>query len=395
MRLFGALKLAALISIYVTALQSQTVTYRVVPVTSPYNPPGYVVGHNIARFGWIPMTDTLRGRPSLALLWRWGRTEPLTLLGGDCGTAVGINDYGHIVGAACVPGETATHAYFYKDKRAFDLGSLGGSSAAAAAVNLSDEIAGTFQPDDGSVHGFFWQRKHWVDIGSLGGIATYPYAINNSGLVTGQSDVSTTADPVYGIPPFHGFVWTAGTLTDIGAIFDSKFNYLMAINNAGVAVGSADLAGDSAAHAISWKDGVVQDLSPDGDVSAGATAINSFGQVVGIWGSVDPDPTAGPPAFVTLCPCYATLWQNGEEIILNGLVPPEWSLFIATAINDKGEILAIAQLNGGSFQSVILQPKVSSTISTARYIPAREKSAGYTGPRAFRRNQRGAFEPIW
>lgn len=391
-----ALALATVTAILVTALNAQTVSYRVTPATSPYNPPGYLVGHKINRLGWIPMTDLLSGRPDQPLLWRWGRTEPLTLLGGNCGTAVGINDYGHIVGAACLPGETAPHAYFYKDKRAFDLGTFGGVQAAASAVNLSDQIAGTYQLNDGTVHGFFWQRKHWVDVGNLGGSFTDIYGINNSGVVTGQSDISNVPDPVYGIPPFHGFVWSAGTLTDVGSIFGSNFNYVFGINDAGVAAGSADLAGDVGAHTILWNNGTVQDLSPDGNISAGATSINNLGQVVGIWGSVDPDPSFGPPAYVTLCPCYATLWQNGQEIFLNGLVPPEWNLLLASAINDKGEILAIAQLSGGRFQTVILHPIPSATQNpAARVIPSRERPADYAGPRAFRRKPTGGFEPIW
>jgi probable HAF family extracellular repeat protein len=391
-----ALKLTIVTAILLTSLKAQTASYRVGPATSPYNPPGYLVGHKINKFGWIPMTDLLSGRPDQPLLWRWGRTEPLTLLGGDCGTAVGINDYGQIVGAACLPGETSPHAYFYKDKKAVDLGTFGGVNSAASAVNLSDQIAGTYQLNDGAIHGFSWQRKHWVDIGSLGGSFTYPYGINNSGVVTGQSDISNVPDPVYGIPPFHGFVWSAGTLTDIGSIFGSNFNYVYGINEAGVAVGSADLAGDVGAHTILWNNGTVQDLSPDGNISAGATSINNLGQVVGIWGSVDTDPADGPPSTVTLCPCYATLWQNGQEIFLNGLVSPEWSLLLALAIDDKGEILAIAQLNGGNFQTVVLHPILSSTQNAAaRAIPSRERSAGYAGPRAFRRKQNGGFEPIW
>jgi probable HAF family extracellular repeat protein len=334
------LKVTAVIAILLSALEAQTVSYRVKVVTSPFNPPGYVVGHQMDRLGWMPLTDYLSGRPSQALLWRWGRTEPLTLLGGNCGTANGINDYGHIVGSACLPSQIVPHAYLYKNKTAIDLGTFGGIGADGNAVNLSDQIAGIYQLNDGTIRGFFWQRKHWVDLGSLGGSFIYTYGINNSGVVTGQSDISNVPDPVYGIPHFHGFVWSSGTLTDIGSIFGSDFNYVFAINNAGVAVGSADLAGDVGAHTILWNNGTVQDLSPDGNISAGATSINNLGQAVGIWGSVETDLAYGPPVYVTLCPCYAVLWQNGQEIFLNNAVPAGWNLLLASAIDDKGAILA-------------------------------------------------------
>jgi hypothetical protein len=57
------LKLATVTAILLTTLQAQNVSYRVVPATSPYNPPGYVVGHKINKLGWIPLTDSSSGRP--------------------------------------------------------------------------------------------------------------------------------------------------------------------------------------------------------------------------------------------------------------------------------------------------------------------------------------------
>jgi hypothetical protein len=93
-----------------------------------------------------------------------------------------------------------------------------------------------------------------------------------------------------------------------------------------------------------------------------------------------------------LCPCYAVLWQNGQEIFLNALVPPEWNLLIALAINDKGEIVAEGQLNGGpSIQTVVLKPipseKHFAVISATRPI--------YTGPRALRRDGKGGVVKLW
>src|SRR6202051_5391235 len=126
--------------------------------------------------------------------------------------------------------------------------------------------------------------------------------MKNSGTVVGQSDISNTPDPVYNIPPFHGFVWSAGSLTDLGPIFGSNFNYVFAINDIGTAAGSADLAGDTGAHTILWKNGAVQELSPDGNIRAGAVSINNMGQAVGIWGLVDAGPRPCPPGFGTFWP---------------------------------------------------------------------------------------------
>jgi uncharacterized membrane protein len=287
-------------------------------------------------------------------------------------------------------------AYLYRNGTTLDLGKLGGVAASGTQVNLRDQIAGDYTRANGTSRAFFWQSSKRVDLGSLGGSFIYSYGMNSSGTVSGQSDTSNTPDPMYGIPPFHGFVWSAGKLTDVGPIFGSHFNYVFGINDAGVAAGSADLAGDTAAHAILWDKGTVQDLSPDGNISAGAVGINNLGQVVGSWGSVDPNPADGPPVNVLLCPCYAVLWQNEQEIFLNSAVPSEWNLLLALAINDKGEILARGQLNGGQLETVLLRPISAKNQDRAESLTLQtEKRPVYSGPRALHRTENGRFLEIW
>jgi hypothetical protein len=220
--------------------------------------------------------------------------------------------------------------------------------------------------------------------------------MNSFDTVTGQSDISKIPDPIYNIPHFHGFVWSRRALRDVGSIFGSDFNFLAAINEAGVAVGSADLAGDTGAHAILWNHGTVQDLSPDGNISAYAIDINNVGQVVGSWGSVDPDPADGPPVDSILCPCFAVLWQNGQEIFLNDTVPPGWDLWLGLAINDGGEIVARGQFNGGPLSTVLLKPITFADQSEAPdATPPTIRQAAHTGPRALRRNPKVGFQEIW
>jgi hypothetical protein len=182
----------------------------------------------------------------------------------------------------------------------------------------------------------------------------------------------------------------------VGSIFGSDFNYLFGINEAGISAGSADLAGDTGSHAILWNHGIVQDLSPDGNISAGAIDINNIGQVVGSWGSVDPDPADGPPVNSVLCPCFAVLWQNGQEIFLNSTVPPGWNLWLALAINDTGEILARGQFNGGPLSTVLLKPVTLAEQSEAPDVPPpTTRQAAHAAPRALRRNPKGGFEETW
>ena len=138
------------------------------------------------------------------------------------------------------------------------------------------------------------------------------------------------------------------------------------------------------------------DLSPDGNISAGAVGINDCGQVVGSWGSVDPNPADGPPVNTLLCPCYAVLWQNGQEIFLNGTVPSEWNLLLALAINDRGEILARGELNGGPLGTVLLKPIPANERGDVPSVrSSAENKRVYIGPRALRRDQKGGFQEIW
>jgi probable HAF family extracellular repeat protein len=382
---------AGFISILSGVVVAQNVSYSVLPLTSPFNPPGYVTGNQLNNRHWVPLTDNLTGRQPQAVLWRWGQAFPLSLFGGACSTANGINDYGHIVGSACLPGENLPHAYLYLDKRAIDLGTFGGVSAIATNVNLSRQVAGTYHLSDGTVHTFEWQRKSWVDVGNLGGSFTYPFGLNNSGAISGQSDVSNVPDPVFGIPHYHGFQWVGGVLTDFGQIFGSDFNFGYAINNAGMIAGGADTAGDLGAHALIWNKGAVQDLTPGmgSGFNGEALGINNMGQVVGIVGSVD-DPSFGPPVNSVLCPCYGVLWQSGQEIFLNDLVPAGWSIYLPVAINDHGYIVAVGKYNGGQFQRLLLRPVASPLSTSLKAITMQKRAETYPagGPRALQRHGR-------
>ena len=352
--------LCSLLMVFVIAalapyMAAQSVQYKVIPIMSPYDASDSVVGNDMNSAGTLPLTAIHSGQHE-PFISRSGTSIPLSLLGGTCGSAVGINHAGHVVGGACLPGETVVHAYVYSKKNTQDLGTFGGISAAGTGINRYGKIAGIYELSDGTEHSFYWTLKGWTDIGNLGGSFTWTTHLNDSGVVTGQSDVSNDPDPVFGIPPFHGFQWSAGVLTDFGQIFGSNFNYGFGINKTGMIAGSADVAGDAGAHAIIWYQGTVRDLSPYDNISAGGIGINNLGDVVGSWGSVDPDPADGPPIDTILCPCYAVLWHDGQAIFLNDVVPAEWNLWLGMAINDRGEILARAQFNGGKLQTVLLQP---------------------------------------
>jgi len=77
-------------------------------------------------------------------------------------------------------------------------------------------------------------------------------------------------------------------------------------------------------------------------------------------------------------------------------VPSSWNLLLALAINDRGEILARGQLNGGHMQTVLLKPiQTKDQESVKELVPQLETPQVYAGPRALHRNPDGRFVEVW
>ena len=225
---------------------------------------------------------------------------------------------------------------------------LGGPDAAAYVVNERGQIGGgsstssTPNPATGlpTLDPFLWENGSMVDLGSLGGTSGVANALNNRGQVVGESnlagDVST-----------HPFLWTKpGPMRDLGT-FGGTFGYAIWINEAGEILGQANYPGDVVYRAFLWRNGVMTDLgTATGFDCSFPSTINSSGQVVG--GSI---PCAGGPS-------HATLWENGSIIDLNSFVPLGSGLQLPAAvwINDRGEIVVNTLLPNGNFRNAVLIP---------------------------------------
>ena len=171
--------------------------------------------------------------------------------------------------------------------------------------------------------------------GSLGDGITYATGINNSGQVTGYSYLGTEIQipcppHKYGpkvcfTHPYHAFLWSNGTMTDLGTLGgrNSRGN---AINNLGEVVGTSNTATGSSA--FTDQGGAAMTAINTGD----PMAINDSGEIAGE-GSF---PVAGTPGDVF---SQAFTYENGTTTVL-GLLPGEGGIFTgASGINASGEVV--------------------------------------------------------
>ena len=139
-------------------------------------------------------------------------------------------------------------------------------------------------------------------------------------------------------------------LGNLGGVYGAAYG----INDAGDAAGWADLAGDVLNHAVLWPKGSTTPIDLGvltGYAQSIAGAVNSKGQIVGCV-------TNGPGCGGSNTAAF--LWENGDMVDLNTLVPPHpgvllWMGVIPTStIREK--FLTPATLSNGDRHAFLLTP---------------------------------------
>lgn len=159
-----------------------------------------------------------------------------------------------------------------------DLGTLGGSSSTATAINNYDQVAGYSTRADGTTHAFLYSGGSMTDLGALGGQLSVAYGINDSGQVVGYVAM------VNGSGPTYAFLYSDGIMTLIPTLAESSFSsQATAINNSGQIVGGS--VNNTVAFLYTPGTGITNIATPvpgsGNSVANVATAINNSGQVVG------------------------------------------------------------------------------------------------------------------
>jgi probable HAF family extracellular repeat protein len=212
-----------------------------------------------------------------------------------------------------------------------DLGTLGGHSSAATAINDAGQVVGESQTAEGSLHPFLWERGVMTDLGTLpDATAGRAAAISAAGQVVGY---------VQGPGPLErACLWEQGSLTDLW------FGQALAINAAGQVVGTSVPSSNydfylyrripqatGRPRAVLWQQGELTDLGDlGGDFYTTATGINTTGQVVGY----------GTTGLSTGGAWHAFLWADGVMTSLGTLGGR--SHCHAHAINDAGQVVGAA-----------------------------------------------------
>ncbi len=239
-------------------------------------------------------------------------------LGGSTSAALAINDSARIVGYSSLADDPSSprHAFLY-DGTMHDLGTLKGGNSEAYAINNRGEIVG--RSIDLFTHAFLYDGV-MHDLGTLGGNYSEARAINDRGEVVGCSTNSASSN-------CHAFLLDAHGMHDLGTL-GGRTSYARAINNHGIVVGAAQLP-DGTYQAFLY-DGSLHAL---GSIEGGPTyaeSVNDNNEVVGRWFSASGE-HAG-----------AFLFEGGKLYDLKTLLSvggSGWrSLIEASAIDQSGGI---------------------------------------------------------
>ncbi len=196
-----------------------------------------------------------------------------------------------------------------------------GASSSATGINANGTITGS----SGS-HAFLYTGGTMTDLGTLGGKTSEGEAINTAGAVAGYS---TLTDGTY-----RAFLYRNGQMVNLGTL-GANYSVAYALNDAGHVVGSS-ITVNNLSHAFLYSAGKMIDLGTLGGSQPGwsttAASINSIGHVVGY-------------SYLASGDFHGFLYANNRMNDL-GTLGGSWSQ--AFAINASDQITGQAYLPGNA-----------------------------------------------
>lgn len=228
-------------------------------------------------------------------------------LGGSSLTATALNNLGQVVGYGTTA-TGATHGFLTGSNGIglTELGTLGGTSSYAADINDAGQVVGRAERADGLVRAFSTGPggAGMTDLGTLsGGTTSQATGINHAGQIVGSSETSTNAGNVtraFSVTSAGASMVNLGSFSNIRPPYAS-YSVATGVNDSGVVVGYGAESCNCAGAAFKGQVGsgsIYHVGGLNGGYSA-AYAVNASGQVVGVSGFIVNNANLGNQAFMT------------------------------------------------------------------------------------------------
>ena len=258
------------------ALGQQGISFgqsTIVPVTVPGALSLTV--HDLGESGYVVGSYTNGTFEQRAFLFYSNGALDLGTFGGTLAAANAVNSLGEVAGDATHLGNTVTRPFLYRNGALINLGSFGGIRGSAVSLNNAGQVTGHSSVNDAIpiVHAFLRNGNGLFDLGTLGGNMSMGMKINENGQVAGESTLSGEAAT-------HVFLNNGGTMFDLGTLGGTSSRFVD-LNDAGWVAGDSYLPGDREVHAFLFDSEKLRDLGTLGGSSSRAAAMNQHGAVVG------------------------------------------------------------------------------------------------------------------
>lgn len=273
----------------------------------------------------------------------------LGTLGGSSSVASAINDQGVIVGDASTAGNLASHAFIYQNGTMTDLGVPGSNSHGNAINNLND-VVGTYFVPGGSPfqpHGFLYRQGTVTDLGTLGGASTYAYGVNDAGQIVGASDPGNAVGTA--------FIYQNGSMAALPVSQGNNSSDALAINEHGVITGRGGT--ESTLTPFIYDHGTLTIMR-----DAQGQAILGLGSDISNAGVV-----TGYARFGGSTKVSALLYKDGVARDI-GSLGGNWSS--GAGINERGEVVGASTLAGGSVYNAFYYSEATGMMNLNSLIGA-------------------------
>ena len=178
----------------------------------------FSTGYGINNLGQVVGTSTITGDNEYhAVRWTGMTPEDLGTLGGPYSEAFGINFRGQVAGYATVDNFSGQFPVRWTDSTPVVLGPLGppamgySANGIAYGINNAGHVVGWVGVAAGP-RAVLWAVTTPVDLGTLGGLTSFAIAINNHDWVIGTSETITGE--------LHPFLYRNGTMYDLNDLLE-------------------------------------------------------------------------------------------------------------------------------------------------------------------------------